>query len=340
MRILTSPAEEADPPPIRPVAGTAPRPRVSVMVPSREPDERLCQTLASVMAQAPSAADMQIAVVDDASRPGLASRLVRSVDAGGRVEVVECAERLGLSGNWNRAIDLARGHFVHLLHQDDYVMPDFYARIGRGFDRAPSAGMAFCRARIVDGDDRLIKLASRLQWMPGVLTNWLPAIAERQRVQTPCAVVARAAYEAVGGYRSDLHHALDWEMWVRIAARFPVWYDPRPLASYRRHEANETSRLVANGKVWPDMTRAIGLIAASIPPGLRARTLAASTRWCAASALRTATRQIGAGEFDAAAATLASVPEILALDGGGDVATRRRLATLQARLAPPIRRAA
>ena len=46
------------------------------------------------------------------------------------------------------------------------------------------------------------------------------------------------------------------------------------------------------------------------------------------------------GHLDAAAATLASVPEILALDGGGDTATRRRLATLQARLAPPARRAA
>jgi len=339
MRILT-PHADADPPPIRPVEQAAPRPLFSVMVPSREPDERLCQTLASVLAQAPRAADMQITIVDDASRPGLVSRLVRSVDADGRVEIVECAERLGLSGNWNRAIALARGRFVHLLHQDDYVMPGFYARITRGFDRAPSAGMAFCRARIVVGDDHLIKVASRLQWMPGLLANWLPAIAERQRVQTPCAVVARAAYEAVGGYRSDLHHALDWEMWVRIAARFPVWYDPRPLASYRRHEANETSRLVANGKVWPDMTRAIGLIADLIPSALRPRVLAASTRWCAASALRTATRQIDAGHLDAAAATLASVPEILALDGGGDTATRRRLATLQARLAPPARRAA
>jgi len=339
MRILTSPAD-SDPPPIRPVEGTAPRPGISVMVPSLEPDERICQTLASVLAQAPGAAEMQICVVDDASRPGIASRLVRSVDAGGRVEVVECAERLGLSGNWNRAIHLARGHFVHLLHQDDYVMPGFYARIGRGFDRAPSAGMAFCRARIVDGDDHLIKVASRLQWMPGVLANWLPAIAERQRVQTPCAVVARAAYEAVGGYRSDLHHALDWEMWVRIAARYQVWYDPRPLASYRRHAANETSRLVANGAVWPDMTRAIGLIAASLPAALRSRVLAASTRWCAASALRTANRQIAAGQTDAAAATLAAVPEILALDGGGDAALRRRLAHLQSRIPLPARRAA
>ena len=45
-------------------------------------------------------------------------------------------------------------------------------------------------------------------------------------------------------------------------------------------------------------------------------------------------------EAGAAAATLASVPAILALDGGGDATTRRRLATLQARIAPSVRRAA
>lgn len=339
MRILTT-TSATDPPSIGPYVSVGPRPRISVMVPSHEPDERLCQTLESVLAQAEGPEAMQITVVDDASQPGRTSRLVQAVDAQGRVEVVECRQRLGLSGNWNRAIELARGHLVHLLHQDDYVMPGFYSRILRGFDRSPAVGMAFCRARIVDGDDQLIKLASRLQWLPGVIANWLPAIAERQRVQTPCAIVARAAYETVGGYRSDLRHALDWEMWVRIATRFSVWYDPRPLASYRRHEANETARLAASGEVWPDMARAIAVIAASLPAPVRDRAVTASSRWCAASALRTATRQIAAGRLAAAAATLAAVPTIIDQGGGGDVATRRRLAALQARVAQQSRRAA
>jgi hypothetical protein len=38
-------------------------------------------------------------------------------------------------------------------------------------------------------------------------------IAQRQRVQCPAAVVARSTYESVGGYRTDLRLALDWEMW-------------------------------------------------------------------------------------------------------------------------------
>lgn len=331
------------PPPIEPVHDGVERPRFSVMVPAYEPDERLRTALTSVLDQAPSPSDMQVAVVDDASRPGTVERLVRSIDRAGRVEVYSHARRFGLAGNWNRAITLARGHLVHLLHQDDAVRPGFYAAMERGFRDAADVGMAFCRSRIVDDHDRLVKTTSRQQWFPGLLSNWLPTIALRQRIQTPAAVVARATYEALGGYRSDLCHALDWEMWVRIAARYRVWYEPRPLAVYRRHEANETTRLFASGAVWPDMARALRINSASLPDAIRDVTLAASVRWHAASAIRTAERQLAAGATAGAAATLRAIPEILDVLDGRPMAMSsiRRLTLLRERLRQqPLRRAA
>lgn len=314
------------------------------MIPAFEPDARLRVALQSVLCQAPAPDQMQITVVDDASPAGSVERLVRSIDPSGRVAVVAHDRRLGLAGNWNRAISLARGHLVHLLHQDDAVRPGFYAAIDRGFAHAADIGMAFCRSRIVDDRDRLMKTTSRQQWFAGVLANWLPTIAERQRIQTPAAVVARTTYEAVGGYRHDLCHALDWEMWVRIAAHYRVWYEPRPLAIYRRHVANETSRLFATGAVWPDMARAMRINAATLPDAIRAATIAASVRWHASSAMRTAERQLAAGATAEAAATLRVIPDLLdVLDGGAaaGVATRR-LASLRARLRsnPALRRAA
>jgi len=47
-------------------------------------------------------------------------------------------------------------------------------------------------------------------------------------------VVARNSYEALAGFRQELRQTLDWEMWERIASRFPVWYEPRALAVYLR----------------------------------------------------------------------------------------------------------
>ena len=298
---------------IAPAPASVRSPRFSVMLPTYEPDEKLCRALASVLSQAPSTDQMQISVVDDASKRSDVAALVHAADPSGRVELIRHDRRLGLGGNWNRAVAAARGDLVHLLHQDDYVLPGFYRRIDEVFHRTPSVGMAFCRCRIVDGDDRLIKISSRLRWTPGTIHGWLPRIAQRQRVQCPAAVVARSTYESVGGYRTDLCLALDWEMWVRIAARHEVGYEPRTLAAYCRHEANESARLAASGAVWPDIVQAIAINAASFPEGSRAKFVRRSTEWYAGSARRAAATRLARGDADAARQTMSYVPRLLAL---------------------------
>ncbi|MEI6239778.1 MAG: glycosyltransferase [Planctomycetia bacterium] len=288
-----------------------PRPRFSVMVPTYRPGPMLRRTLESILAQAAPDGQMQIAVVDDGSDRGELERLVRSVDPHRRVEIHAEGPHLGISGNWNRAIELARGHLVHLLHQDDCILPGFYARIERGFLRAPLIGMAFCPSRIVDGQDRRIKSTWPQRWWPGVIANWLPRIAIRQRIQTPAVVVARTTYELLGGYRSDLCHTLDWEMWVRIAARMPVWHEPRSLAVYRRHEASESARLLAQGMVWPDLVHAIRINAESFTVAERPGFVARSAHWYAGSALRTVEKQIRHADAHAARATLTHARRLL-----------------------------
>jgi len=317
-----------------------PQPRFSVMVPTFAPKPELLRlAVESVLAQAWPAAEMQITVVDDSPQPGAAAAVVREIDPTGRIEVVANARRLGIAGNWNRAIELARGELVHLLHQDDHVLPGFYARIDEGFRRAPHAGMAFCRTLLIDDAGRAIRRNSRLRWFPGVLRDWLPVIATRQRVQTPSVVVRREVYETLGGYRPELCQALDWEMWVRIAARHEVWYESRTLAAYRRHRANESSRLLDRHVVWPDLARAIRINARSLRDDRRDELVAASAAWFALSALRTARRHLAQGHVDDAATTLESMAglvELAGADGPGRVVQRRiqglrrRIAALEA----------
>jgi len=283
------------------------------MLPTYQPDDKLLVTLQSVLTQAPPREVMQIAVVDDASPNSRVEQLVRSIDPHGRVDLLPQSDRFGLGGNWNRSIALARGHLVHLLHQDDYVLPGFYRQIERAFATAPGIGMAFCRSRIVDGDNRLIKITSRHRWLPGVLSNWLPTIAQRQRVQTPAAVVARSTYEAIGGYRTELCHALDWEMWVRIAVSHGVWYEPQPLAAYRRHDRNESARLFSCGAIWPDLVNTIQINAQSLPEVMRDKIVDQSACWYVASALRTVRNQISIGALDGAETTLKHIPAMLGL---------------------------
>ena len=57
-------------------------------------------------------------------------------------------------------------------------------------------------------------------------------------VPTPTAIVRTALQRHAGGYRSELPHAGDMELWMRLAAHARVGYIGVPQAVYRRHNSN------------------------------------------------------------------------------------------------------
>lgn len=300
-------------PAVAPVSG--PRPLLSVMIPAYESGPYLKETLAGILAQDYGRGAMQIAVVDDASPTADIEALLPGLAPPGRIEVHRNPGNLGLAGNWNRCIALARGEFVHLLHQDDVVLPGFYAHLLRGL-RDSQAGMAFCRHDFIDPAGQRTRRSHRERWRAGILRAWLDRISERQRIQCPAAIVRRAVYEQVGGFRADLSYALDWEMWVRIAARYRVWYDPEVLAHYRRHGLTATARLDAAGHASPDTLAAIGIFAAHLPPGQREGMMHRAYRRLVRSHLRRAARLLKAGspqlasiQIDSASAALSRLPD-------------------------------
>ena len=246
------------------------RPAISVVIPTYEPERFLIDAVRSVLAQDPGPAQMQIAIVDDGSARARPAALLAGIAPANRLEYYEHAERLGLAGNWNRAIAHARGEFIHILHQDDTLHNGFYAALLSGLRKSRRIGMAFCRHAFIDENDRVERISHRERWRAGVLPRWLDRISERQRLQCPAAMVRRDVYETLGGFRTDLHYALDWEMWVRIAAHYEVWYEPRALANYRRHHGAETARLEADN-ITADMMRAIAVLPEHLPPAQRER---------------------------------------------------------------------
>jgi glycosyltransferase involved in cell wall biosynthesis len=87
---------------------------------------------------------MQIEVVHDGSADDLAAQTARRVD-GGRVKFHAEAQNRGLANTWNRRIERARGHWVHILHQDDTVLPGFYERLRQGAEQSDASLEVFCR---------------------------------------------------------------------------------------------------------------------------------------------------------------------------------------------------
>jgi len=256
--------------PAEPSLAPGARPFWSVMIPVYNSTKYLEKTLDSVLSQDPGAGRMQIEVVDGHSTMDLPEALVRQI-AGERVSVFRHAQPLPMAANWNSCIERARGEWVHILHSDDFVLPGFYARLESSLKSREDVGAAFTRWTTVDETGRIMEPAGVQIKTAGVLPNGLDRLAAGQYIQFPAMVVRKSAYQKVGGFRSDLTYALDWEMWVRLAAHYPVWYEPELLACYRVHGKSETMRLRRMGEDLEDQARAIAIIVGCLPPASNAR---------------------------------------------------------------------
>src|SRR5262249_61070358 len=118
------------------------RPFWSVMIPTYEPKRYLEQAIESVLAQNTGADEMQIEVVDDGSTEVDVERLVRNV-AGDRVAFHRRSERGGVCVSLEPRIERGRGHLVHILHQDDLVLPGFYLRLRHGIELEADVRQAY-----------------------------------------------------------------------------------------------------------------------------------------------------------------------------------------------------
>ncbi len=238
-------------PPVVPLApGDSTRPFWSVMITVYQRTGTLRRVLESVLAQATTA--MQIEVVcdgGDVARQREISALVGEI-GGGSVDFYGCDEHLGHPHIFNCALARARGQWVHILHDDDWVDPGFYAALEEQITLAPQAGAAFTQHRIVassGGED-----SHWNSWLeasrPGILQEWLQRIVLECRVQFSAMTVKRETYEALGGFCVEAHSTMDWEMWKRIAVRYPVIFVPEVLVGIGRDASAETARLIRSGE--------------------------------------------------------------------------------------------
>src|SRR5206468_9453359 len=61
-------------------------------------------------------------------------------------------------------------------------------------------------------------------------------------VLQPATFFLRRAWDEVGGLRADLHYCLDWDVILRIAARYPAVLVNEFLAASREHGQTKTSQ--------------------------------------------------------------------------------------------------
>jgi glycosyltransferase involved in cell wall biosynthesis len=243
---------------------------VDVVVPTYGVRESLPEAVASALAQ--DAEGLTVTVLENGPGDPAVQDLLAPFAGDPRLSHVVTGEVLPQHANWTGALNLGRAPYVAMLHDDDrWEDARFLRRRIAVFEEHPDCGFVASGHREIDGagksrPDRPFAVGEGVH----APADFVPHLYVSNFVQPPCVVMRRAACEAVGPeFRSHLGTFIDYDLWLRLALRFPVGYLHVRDCAFRVHEGSLTYERPHLGErylAWIDeMDR---LIARDLP-GLR-----------------------------------------------------------------------
>lgn len=183
---------------------------------------------------------LRVLVIDDCS-PDDTAEVARQLQAEDeRVSFIRHKSNQGHIATYNEGIAWTRSEYYLLLSADDYLLPGALRRTVSFMEEHPSVTLAFGQAvvRSDRAEEPDVTTAADAGWemVPGRI--FIERSGARNCVPTPAAVVRTLVQKRIGGYRPDLPHAGDMEMWLRLAAHGDVGVTQAFHAVYRRHSDN------------------------------------------------------------------------------------------------------
>jgi glycosyltransferase involved in cell wall biosynthesis len=217
-------------------------PLVSVVTPSFNQGRFLERTIASVLAQ--SYPRLEYIVVDggstDGSRPIIerfASTLawwVSEPDAG-QTDAI------------NKGFAHARGDIFAWLNSDDVWMPGAVESAMQVLEAHPDLGLVYGDADYIDEDDHVIGK------FPAAQTDYRMLRQGYVHIPQQAAFFRGDLWRSLGPLDNSLFFAMDYDLWIRIAAHAKLQYVPQTWAGFRLHRDAKT--ITSDERCWPEMLR-------------------------------------------------------------------------------------
>ncbi|WP_254893622.1 glycosyltransferase family 2 protein [Mycobacterium malmoense] len=261
-------------------------PTVSVCIPMYNNSATIARCLGSILDQ--EGVEFEIVVVDDDSSDdcaAIAKTMLRPED-----RLIHNESRLGLNGNHNKCIELARGTCIQFVHGDDWLLPAALQTLARYFDD-PGVGLAFAPRRLLSHDvpwwrrpaskphSFFFKLREHNRGSSLVTQLALLSAGGNLIGEPTCVMFRRQLALDAGGFRDDIYQLVDLDLWLRSMLRSAaVCFVPQEL-SVRTHTAGtETVRNATTRRGWLDHLRILTWLIVD-PASTRMIRIIARTWW-------------------------------------------------------------
>jgi len=199
-------------------------PTVGIVTPSLNSVDLIRETVESVLAQ--DYPRLRYLVMDGGSNDGTVD-LLRSY--GDDLDWLSEPDD-GQSDAINRGVERVGGEIVAFLNSDDLYEPGAVTAAVERFREHPGVGMIHGRARILDGDGDEVGITTLVH------VDHAGLAASNPIAQT-ASFYAGGVWRDLGGLDSSLHYALDYDLFIRIAAELPICAVEDILSRVRFHPA-------------------------------------------------------------------------------------------------------
>jgi glycosyltransferase involved in cell wall biosynthesis len=207
-------------------------PRVSVIIPTHNRKAFVLEAVDSVFAQ--TYEDYELIVVDDGSTDGTGRALEQH---GERLHYLYQANE-GVSAARNCGLAHTQGEFISFLDSDDLWLPKKLAIQVAFMDQHPEAQICYTDELWIRRGVRVNPKKRHAKYSGEIYRHCLPLCI----ISPSSALMRRGLFEQVGTFDPGLPVCEDYDLWLRVAARFPVFFIPQRLIVKRGGHPDQLSR--------------------------------------------------------------------------------------------------
>ena len=213
-------------------------PIISIVTPSYNQGSYLEETILSVLEQGYPA--LEFFIFDGGSTDGSLDIIQKHQD---QLTFWESKPDRGQSHAINKGFRMASGEIVAWLNSDDLLAPGALKVVAQAWQQNPGVGLITGQTEIIDQAGK--PTGNIFGSEPNVINSLLSS---ENPVSQPSTFFSTSALKEVGFLDETLHMSMDWDLWLRIGARYPTLFIPKMLSKSRNWEMTKTrTQLVRSG---------------------------------------------------------------------------------------------
>ncbi len=208
-------------------------PKVSVIIPTYNRLPMLKEAVDSVLSQ--DFEDFELIVVDDGSTDGTGEEIKKY---GGRVRLFQSSENRGVSAARNKGILHARGKYVAFLDSDDLWVKGKLKIQVSFLDDNPQYPLCYTDEIWIRKGKRVNPRVRHAKYSGWIFEKCLPLCI----ISPSSAMMKKTLFSKVGLFDEVLPVCEDYDFWLRVSARFPVFFINRRLIIKRGGHIDQLSQ--------------------------------------------------------------------------------------------------